>query len=283
MNEQNNTKGFDRYLSPVDVFAMAIGVMVGWGAFVMPGTTFLPIAGPLGTLIAMAAGIIVMLVIGQNFAYLMAHNPRTGGVYSYAKEAFGRDHAFLSSWFLCLSYLTIVFLNGTALFIVVRTLMNGHVGGFHYTIAGNEIYLAEVLVSVLAFAVIGLLFITAKAFLQKLFAVLAGILVVGVVITGLICIPHALKDNTVTSFGTLGVSPLYGIFSIVILAPWAFVGFDTASFDTAHFTFPMKKTGKILSIAIVTAGQRPPRACFLLLAGARKPLPTQWCKPIRYQ
>ena len=254
MNEQNNTKGLDRYLSPVDVFAMAIGVMVGWGAFVMPGTTFLPIAGPLGTLIAMAAGVVVMLVIGQNFAYLMAHNPRTGGVYSYAKEAFGRDHAFISSWFLCLSYLTIVFLNGTALFIVVRTLMNGHVGGFRYTISGNEIYLAEVLVSVLAFAVIGLLFITAKPFLQKLFAVLAGILVIGVVITGLICIPHALKDNAVTSFGTLGVSPLYGIFSIVILAPWAFVGFDTASFDTAHFTFPMKKTGKILSIAIVTAG-----------------------------
>lgn len=35
----------DRCPSWIDVFAMAIGVMVGWGAFVMPGAAFLPIAG----------------------------------------------------------------------------------------------------------------------------------------------------------------------------------------------------------------------------------------------
>ena len=40
MNEQNREKPLDRYLSPVDVWAMSFGCMVGWGAFVMPGTTF---------------------------------------------------------------------------------------------------------------------------------------------------------------------------------------------------------------------------------------------------
>ena len=254
MNEPTKAKGLDRYLKPVDVFALAIGVMVGWGAFVMPGTTFLPVAGPLGTLIALAIGAGVMLVISANFSYLMQHNPGTGGVYSYTKEAFGRDHAFLSSWFLCLSYLTIVFLNGTALFIVVRTMMNGHVGGFHYTIAGNEIYLTEVLLSALAFAGVGILFIKAKPFLQKLFALLAFILLAGAAVTAVICIPHALKGGLPASFGTAGVRPLFGILSLVILAPWAFVGFDTASFDTAHFTFPVKKTGKILVVSILTAG-----------------------------
>ena len=38
---------------PVDVWAIAFGCSIGWGAFVMPGTTFLPIAGPAGTLAAM--------------------------------------------------------------------------------------------------------------------------------------------------------------------------------------------------------------------------------------
>ena len=147
----------DRYLSGTDVFAMAIGVMVGWGAFVMPGTTFLPVAGPAGSVLAMAIGALLMLVIGASFAWLMRRSSRTGGVYAYTKEAFGRDHAFLSSWFLCLSYLTVVFLNGTALFVVVRTMMNGAtVSGLHYTVAGNDIYLSEVLVSVAAFALVGL-------------------------------------------------------------------------------------------------------------------------------
>ena len=58
MDEQNRTKGLDRYLSPVDVWAMAFGVMVGWGVFAMPGNTFLPVAGPAGTLIAMVIGMV---------------------------------------------------------------------------------------------------------------------------------------------------------------------------------------------------------------------------------
>ena len=51
MTEQN--KPLDRYLSPIDVWGMAFGCMVGWGVFAMPGNTFLPVAGPAGTLIAM--------------------------------------------------------------------------------------------------------------------------------------------------------------------------------------------------------------------------------------
>ncbi len=88
----------------------------------MLGTTFLPVAGPLGTIISMLIGMAIMLVIGNNISYLMGRYSITGGIYTYTKEAFGRDHAFISSWFLCLSYLTIVFLNGTALFFIVRTL-----------------------------------------------------------------------------------------------------------------------------------------------------------------
>ncbi|MCR4576276.1 MAG: hypothetical protein K5787_21165 [Lentisphaeria bacterium] len=47
-------KNLKCYLSPLGVWSLALGCAVGWGAFVMPGTTFLPIAGPLGTAIDMA-------------------------------------------------------------------------------------------------------------------------------------------------------------------------------------------------------------------------------------
>lgn len=95
MQEQDERKPLDRYLSKADVWAMAFGCMVGWGAFVMPGTTFLPVAGPAGTILAMLIGMAVMLVIGVSISWLMKRSPWTGGVYSYTKEAFGRDHAFL--------------------------------------------------------------------------------------------------------------------------------------------------------------------------------------------
>lgn len=247
-------KGMDRYLSSLDVWAMAFGCMVGWGAFVMPGTSFLPVAGPAGTILAMVIGLAVMLVIASSVSFLMNRSPRTGGVYSYTKEAFGRDHAFLCSWFLCLSYLTIVFLNGTALFLVIRTLMDGvSSGAVLYTVNGNPVYLLEIFISLFALVGVGVLFIVAKPILQRLHTILSVILFAGVLVTALFCLPHVNMREIFTSFGFNGVNNGYAVFSLVILAPWAFVGFEIASFDTAHFRFPVKKSRIVLFAALMAA------------------------------
>ena len=70
MDQFTPTKPLDRYLSKLDVWGMAFGCMVGWGVFAMPGTTVLPIAGPLGTFISMGIGMLVMLIIGIFFLIL---------------------------------------------------------------------------------------------------------------------------------------------------------------------------------------------------------------------
>ena len=252
--QQGSVKALDRYLSPVDVWAMAFGFMVGWGVFAMPGNTFLPVAGPAGTVIAMVISMVIMLIIGSNFSYLMKRSSITGGVYSYTKEAFGRDHAFLSSWFLCLSYLTIVFLNGTALFYIIRLLLGGALQkGFYYKIAGNVIYPGEALVSALVLGAIGVLFLVAKPLLQRLHTVLGILLLAGVVVVTIACMPGAISNGALTSFDSIGVGKGYGIFSIVILAPWAFVGFEVTCFDTAHFKFPVSKSGHLIVISIICA------------------------------
>ena len=254
MEETRGIKALDRYLAPVDVWAIAYGCMVGWGVFAMPGNFFLPEAGPAGTVIAMIIGMIIMLIIGENFSYLMNRIPVTGGVYTYTKEAFGRDHAFLSTWFLGLSYLTIVFLNGTALFLVVRIMLGSRVHqGIHYVVNGNTIYLIEAVISILVLALIGVLFVLAKAMLQKMLTVLAIIMLAGVVITGVFCLPKAFSSGAVSSFGINHDNEAYAIFGIVILAPWAFVGFEVTSFDTAHFSFPKGKIRRILFNSIVVA------------------------------
>ncbi len=254
MNQNMPVKPLDRYLSPIDIWGMAFGCMVGWGVFAMPGNTFLPVAGPAGTIIAMLIGMIIMLIIAKNFSYLMGRSSLTGGVYTYTKEAFGRDHAFLSSWFLCLSYLTIVFLNGTALFFVIRILFYDAVkNGPHYSIAGNTIYIGETVASVLVLAGIGVLYILAKPALQRIFTILAIVLFAGIILTAIFCAPSAIASGALKSFGTGSVSPGYAIFSLIILAPWAFVGFEVTSFETAHFRFPIKKSGKVIFFAIIVA------------------------------
>ncbi len=248
------SKPLDRYLSVIDVWGMAFGCMVGWGVFAMPGTTFLPVAGPLGTLLSMLIGMVIMLIIASNLSYMMGRSAVTGGIYAYTKEAFGRDHAFLSSWFLCLSYLTIVFLNGTALFFIIRTLVSDAAQtGIHYTVSGHTIYLRETLVSVLVLAGTGILFVAAKPALQRINTALSVIMFAGIIVTAIFCLPHALNNGALHSFGISGINKSYAVFSLVILAPWAYVGFEVISFDTAHFRFSIKYSKKVLFISILAA------------------------------
>lgn len=46
-SSESASRTLEHYLSPVNVWALSVGCAVGWGAFVMPGTTLLPAAGPL--------------------------------------------------------------------------------------------------------------------------------------------------------------------------------------------------------------------------------------------
>ena len=247
---------YDRYLSPLDVWAIAFGCTIGWGAFMMPGSTFLPVAGPLGTAIAMAISVLIVLVIGANFSYLMKHRPGTGGVYAYTKAAFGRDHAFLCAWFLCLSYLTVVFMNATSLFLVIRTVFGRSLqyGYYYYNIAGNDIFMGEVGASIIALAGVGLLFINAKPLLQRLHTVLAVILLAGVLLIAAVCLPHLRLDLLKEGFGSQGGSSALGVFSIVMLAPWAFVGFEVISLETAHFDFKIHKSRRLIVASILLSG-----------------------------
>ena len=49
--------------SSFGIFALSLGCIIGWGSFVMPGITFLPKAGPEGTVISLSIACVLMLMI----------------------------------------------------------------------------------------------------------------------------------------------------------------------------------------------------------------------------
>ncbi len=246
---------YDRYLTPLDVWSIAFGCIVGWGSFVMPGTDFLPMAGPFGSFMALGVGALIMLIIGHNYSYLMKKMPGTGGTYLYTKKAFGKDHAFICSWFLSLSYVTIVFLNATALFVMARTVAgNALQFGFHYQVAGYDIYFGELLLSTFALVVVALLFISGKPLLQILHTILAVILCGGVLIITTIAIFNVGHIDIFSGFDTPDYNPTIGFATIVLLAPWAYVGFDVPALETVHFNFPLRRSGRIIALSIIFGG-----------------------------
>lgn len=138
-----------RYLSPLSAWAMSFGCAVGWGAFVIPSTEFLPLAGPVGTLIGLAAGAAVMFLVGRNYHYLIQHFPESGGAYAYAAKVFGADYGFLTAWSLSLAYMAILWANATALVLLVRYVFDDALQfGWHSTVAGFDVYFGEAMLSV---------------------------------------------------------------------------------------------------------------------------------------
>ena len=254
MNNTNKEKSLVPYLSPLGVWALAFGCAVGWGAFVMPGTTFLPVAGPWGTIIGIGMGALIMLIIGVNYHYLINRYPDAGGTYTYTKTIFGYDQGYLNAWFLILTYTAIIWANATALPLIARNLFGGLFQfGFHYQIFGFHVYFGEVLLAISALALGAALCMRGKC-AQWVQIVMAFLLFGGITIGILTAIMHPQPGIQVfkPAFSP-DQKPFIGAFTIMALCPWAFVGFESICHSSAEFKFPEKKAFRIMAFAVGAA------------------------------
>ena len=246
-------KNLTRYLTPLNAWALAMGCAVGWGSFVMPATTFLPKAGPIGTALAMCIGAAIMLIIAANYHYLINRRPDEGGVFTYTKKIFGYDHAFLCAWFLWFVYVDLLWTNVSACAVVAKNLLNKFFEvGFHYNLAGYEIYFGEIILTAFILIGVGLICANKKIAATNLNTVLALLFVIG----GLSCVTLSLASGgwNVGNFEppfVPEISPVLQVAGMVALAPWAFMGFETVSNSTSESNFTPKKSFTIMAAVII--------------------------------
>ena len=245
----------DRYLSPLGAWSLAFGCTVGWGAFMMPGTTFLPTAGPMGTIIGMSIGAALMLIISFNYHYLMNHYAGSGGAFTYTKEAFGYDHGFLCSWFLILTYIAILWANATALVLIARNLAGGIFQfGFHYTVAGYDVYFGEALVSIGAILLFGFICIFSGKMTGFVQTLMALILFFGIVFCLCVALIKTNGASMSQAWFSDGEEVYVQIIQVAALVPWAFVGFESVSHSTGEFKFSVRKSFLIMASAVIAGG-----------------------------
>ena len=241
------------YLSPLAVVALSFGYAVGWGAFVMPGTDFLPNAGPLGTIIGMAIGTLAVVVLAYNYHKATVGVQGSGGAYGFVTEVFGPNHGFLVGWFLFLTYVAIMWANATAMVLLARYLFGSAFQfGFHYTVLGFDVYLGEVLVSLAAIVLCGGACLVGKRFAVRLHTFFAFALVVGVAA----CFVAALVKHQggLSAMGpafAAGTPKALQILNILGMTPWAFVGFEAVVQSSSEFRFPVKRTFWLLLTAVL--------------------------------
>lgn len=258
-NINNNEEGhFKKVLTQRDVWALAFGAIIGWGCFVLPGTSFLPKAGPSAMLGLLIAGII-MSVVSISYAFCIKRYPVSGGEYVFAKATMGRKHAFVCGWMMSLGYWSLIPLNATAIGLITRYLMPGL---FQFAplweVAGWQVYLGEVLLSMFFIVAIGLLNIrdvkTAGWFQSFVSISLIGSIIVSLV--GVLInepdLHHLEPFFAQTVNGVVeDKSPIDCILAIICFAPYCFVGFDCIPQTAEEYKFPPHKTLKIMMASIM--------------------------------
>ena len=240
--------------SRFSIWALAFGCCIGWGCFVMPGSTFLPAAGPLGTAVAMTIGAAVMILIAGNYHYMINRYPDNGGSFTFTKKLFGYDHGFFCGWFLWIAYVSLIWANATAFILIFRQVLGDFFAvGFHYQIAGYDVYFGEVLVTIGILLLFGFISIYAKRIERIVHTVLAVILLLGVVSCFLLVLAKRGVSGMTPAFSST-TSVGAGVFGIAALAPWAFMGFEAVSHVAGEYSFSHRKIFRIMAVAVIAAG-----------------------------
>lgn len=259
-NQPQQQGAFKKDMRKIDIWALALGAIIGWGCFVMPGTNFLPKAGPSSIIGLLIAGC-VMAVISLSYGYCIKKYPLSGGEFVYADASFGKKHAFACGWMIVLGYWSLIPLNSTAIGMVTRYIIPGVFQfGHMYTIAGWDVYLGEVLLSSAFIIVLGYMNVkgvkSAGWFQTTVAVLLAGSVLfclVGVLLTkpdfsNLTPFFAEISNGEVVSKSSISC-----IIAVACYAPYCFVGFDCIPQAAEEYSFS-HKAAKALMVGAILVG-----------------------------
>ena len=243
----------EKSMSPLAIWALAFGAIIGWGAFVMPGLRFLPQSGPMAACIGFALGGIMLMFVAVSYGKIVGMYPVAGGAFAFAYAVFGSSASFVCGWAMVLGYLSIIALNGTALVLMTRFLIPGVLEfGYMYTIADWKVYFGELLFLEAVLVMFGLLNIRGADVVGKVQVALAVMLALGVtaLTVGAFASPTAHLANMQPLFAEHR-SIIASIAAVVAIAPWLYVGFDTIPQAAEEFNFSPEKAIKLMILSIV--------------------------------
>ena len=178
-------------------------------------------------------------------------------------------------------------MNSTAIGLIIDGLdgsMDILKWGFHYQIAGFDVWAGEMLLAMavlIVFGTLNILGVEKAGIIQTILAVLLGgsvlILAIAALVSSKAALSNmqpiwgfdkisavdALRNGTYISSDVFVHQGKSGIISAVLstfaIAPWAFVGFDTIPQAAEEFKFPYKKVSLIMIVAILFG-------CFVYIA-----------------
>jgi APA family basic amino acid/polyamine antiporter len=228
MSEEKLVRGISRW----DLTAIAINAIIGTGIFLLPAK----VSGLIGnySIFAFFACAVIVGAIVVCFAEVSSRFETTGGMYLYAREAFGPAVGFEVGWLYWMVRVTTFATNCNALLIYLK---------FFFKPENEELWRYLIVsVVVLVITVVNFIGVRQSAVLTNIFTVGKLVPLFVFVFVGVFFINPA-------NF-TFGEVPAYASFSgAVLILIYAFVGFEAAVIPAGETKDPQKA----MPFALLTA------------------------------
>ena len=240
------------YIGKKEIFTIALGSVIGWGAFMLPGNIFLPNYGVINTFIGFSIAIFMLVFIERSYALVMEKVPKSGGEYSFATELLGKKSGFVTGWGLLLAYISIIPLNATAVPLVLEAVFPFYSQGYLlYSVMDYPVYSNDIILSIsiiVLFTFINLKGIRGALTAQNtlVFALITALLII--VILSTFNVTENELINLKSNWGEINAS---SVIRIIAFAPWAFIGFDAVTQLAGDHKISSKQVSKMTMIAII--------------------------------
>lgn len=241
----HDTQKFSRILGQGDVLAIAFGAMIGFGWIVLTGG-FIEDAGTFGAALAFLIGGVVIGFIGLTYAELVSAMPNAGGEHHYVLRAIGSRAAFVTSWSLVLGYISVVAFEAVALPQTMLYLFPDMLAVKLWSVAGYDVYLSWVAVGVAASVIMTWLNYRGV----RPAAAFQTIAVLFLAAVGIALITGAFTGGSSGHMEPLFVGGASGVISVLVAAPFLFVGFDVIPQSAEEIRLPFRKIGQLLLLSV---------------------------------
>jgi amino acid transporter len=239
-----------RVLDLKDTLALSFGAMVGWSWVILSGL-WISNGGSLGAMLGFALAGLPIMLIGLLYAELASAMPVVGGEHEYSLRALGRLGSFVCTWAIVFVYVSVCAFEAVALPTVIEYWLPDYQAGFLWQVAGWDVYLSWVAVGVAGSAAVtfvNYIGVKSSAVVQTTVSML-------ILVAGAMLLSGALLKGSPDNLQPLFTHGMAGIFSVAVMAPFMFVGFDVIPQAAQEIHLPARSIGRVLlgSIAMALA------------------------------
>lgn len=214
---------------------MYVSSVLGAGILVIPGLAA-KTAGP-GSLLAWTFLSVASYPFAFTFSSLSARRPESGGIYSFAKEAFGHGASTMTAWL----FVAWVVLGAPAITLAAGTYLASA-----FPISRHGVFIVALGILALAYG-INLQGIRSSGRVQvATVAIMVAVLALAVAASA----PAARPDNFVPLLPN-GIASV-GVASALVV--WSFLGYENVSNIAEEFKDPKKDFGRSVTISVILIG-----------------------------